>query len=158
MLCAGFICCIAFLQYLWQGQEYAVGAGDDSAGQCCRRAPSGILCRVIWKSTEASGLGEELTLIMIYITSVAMKAEAKKEPQNHDFQKSTALRPFVQKQITGVEPAFPAWEASVLPMNHICVNDFIITHSMKNARRNYKNVSAVPWILLSQGMEHRFTL
>lgn len=24
------------------------------------------------------------------------------------------------KQITGVEPAFPAWEASVLPMNHIC--------------------------------------
>lgn len=120
MLCAGFICCIAFLQYLWQGQEYAVGAGDDSAGQCCRRAPSGILCRVIWKSTEAGGLGEELTLIMIYITSVAMKAEAKKEPQNHDFQKSTALRPFVQKQITGVEPAFPAWEASVLPMNHIC--------------------------------------
>ena len=120
MLCAGFICCIAFLQYLWQGQEYAVGAGDDSAGQCCRRAPSGILCRVIWKSTEASGLGEELTLIMIYITSVAMKAEAKKEPQNHDFQKSTGLRPFVQKQITGVEPAFPAWEASVLPMNHIC--------------------------------------
>ena len=25
-----------------------------------------------------------------------------------------------KKQITGVEPAFPAWEASVLPMNHIC--------------------------------------
>ena len=25
------------------------------------------------------------------------------------------------KQITGVEPAFPAWEASVLPMNHICM-------------------------------------
>ena len=24
------------------------------------------------------------------------------------------------QQITGVEPAFPAWEASVLPMNHIC--------------------------------------
>ena len=26
-----------------------------------------------------------------------------------------------KKQITGVEPAFPAWEASVLPMNHICM-------------------------------------
>ena len=25
-----------------------------------------------------------------------------------------------QEQITGIEPAFPAWEASVLPMNHIC--------------------------------------
>ncbi len=24
------------------------------------------------------------------------------------------------KQITGIEPAFPAWEAGVLPMNHIC--------------------------------------
>ena len=24
------------------------------------------------------------------------------------------------EQITGVEPAFPAWEAGVLPMNHIC--------------------------------------
>ena len=30
--------------------------------------------------------------------------------------------PFIKsmKQITGIEPAFPAWEASVLPMNHIC--------------------------------------
>lgn len=25
------------------------------------------------------------------------------------------------KQITGIEPAFPAWEAGVLPMNHICI-------------------------------------
>ena len=24
------------------------------------------------------------------------------------------------ERMTGVEPAFPAWEASVLPMNHIC--------------------------------------
>ncbi len=29
-------------------------------------------------------------------------------------------RAFFFKQITGIEPAFPAWEASVLPMNHIC--------------------------------------
>ena len=27
----------------------------------------------------------------------------------------------IKKQITGVEPAFPAWEAGVLPMNHICI-------------------------------------
>ena len=33
----------------------------------------------------------------------------------------------VLKQITGVEPAFPAWEASVLPMNHICMNQFCIS-------------------------------
>ena len=26
----------------------------------------------------------------------------------------------IRKQITGVEPASPAWEASVLPMNYIC--------------------------------------
>ena len=27
-----------------------------------------------------------------------------------------------KKQITGIEPAFPAWEAGVLPMNHICIH------------------------------------
>lgn len=26
------------------------------------------------------------------------------------------------KQITGIEPAYLAWEASVLPMNYICIN------------------------------------
>ena len=26
-----------------------------------------------------------------------------------------------KKQITGIEPASPAWEAGVLPMNHICI-------------------------------------
>ncbi len=26
------------------------------------------------------------------------------------------------KQIAGVEPVSPAWEAGVLPMNHICTN------------------------------------
>lgn len=31
------------------------------------------------------------------------------------------------KQITGVEPASPAWEASVLPMNHICIFLFYLT-------------------------------
>ena len=25
------------------------------------------------------------------------------------------------KQITGIEPASPAWEADVLPMNYICI-------------------------------------
>ena len=40
------------------------------------------------------------------------------------------------KQITGVEPAFPAWEASVLPMNHICTKNGaygIRTHDLLNA-------------------------
>ena len=32
-----------------------------------------------------------------------------------------ARRTSSKKQITGIEPAFPAWEASVLPMNHICM-------------------------------------
>ncbi len=27
----------------------------------------------------------------------------------------------IKKQITGVEPASSAWEANVLPMNHICM-------------------------------------
>ena len=31
------------------------------------------------------------------------------------------------KQITGIEPASPAWEASVLPMNYICITKDIIT-------------------------------
>ena len=35
------------------------------------------------------------------------------------FRNRTSLNK--KKQITGVEPAFPAWEASVLPMNHICM-------------------------------------
>ena len=29
---------------------------------------------------------------------------------------------FERKQITGIEPASPAWEASVLPMNYICIS------------------------------------
>ena len=39
------------------------------------------------------------------------KSEAWKKPRKYGA---------LSKQITGVEPAFPAWEASVLPMNHIC--------------------------------------
>ncbi len=36
------------------------------------------------------------------------------------------------KQITGIEPAFPAWEAGVLPMNHICIG-FIISLILENS-------------------------
>lgn len=36
------------------------------------------------------------------------------------------------KQITGVEPAFPAWEAGVLPMNHICMDS---TYYNTNTRK-----------------------
>ena len=35
--------------------------------------------------------------------------------------KTDSCRGIFTQQITGVEPAFPAWEASVLPMNHICI-------------------------------------
>lgn len=29
----------------------------------------------------------------------------------------------LSKQMTGVEPASPAWEAGVLPMNYICISN-----------------------------------
>ena len=35
--------------------------------------------------------------------------------------KSFKIRHF-NKQITGIEPASPAWEASILPMNYICIS------------------------------------
>ncbi len=36
---------------------------------------------------------------------------------------SKAVKPLInfQEQITGVEPAFPAWEASVIPIDYICM-------------------------------------
>ena len=34
---------------------------------------------------------------------------------------------FFRKQITGIEPASPAWEASILPMNYICM-DYSLAH------------------------------
>ena len=43
-----------------------------------------------------------------------------------------------KKQITGVEPAFPAWEASVLPMNHIC-NKIIILFFRKSISSVFQN-------------------
>ena len=33
--------------------------------------------------------------------------------------------------MTGIEPASPAWEAGVLPMNYICINMFY--YSTKNS-------------------------
>ena len=45
------------------------------------------------------------------------------------------------KQITGIEPASPAWEAGVLPMNYICekglvscANDNIIAYPPEKSR------------------------
>ena len=32
------------------------------------------------------------------------------------------VSPDYLKQMTGIEPASPAWEAGVLPMNYICVS------------------------------------
>ena len=31
----------------------------------------------------------------------------------------------LKKQITGIEPASPAWEAGVLPMNYICAVNIV---------------------------------
>ncbi len=45
-----------------------------------------------------------------YLFDYLMITELPKRPIYRHFQ----------EQITGIEPAFPAWEASVLPMNHIC--------------------------------------
>ena len=50
------------------------------------------------------------------------------------------------KQITGIEPASPAWEASVLPMNYICIvslsekffNELIIAYPAEKSRRKEK--------------------
>ena len=41
--------------------------------------------------------------------------EETTEPANEKAEKTK------KEQITGIEPAFPAWEAGVLPMNHICM-------------------------------------
>lgn len=40
------------------------------------------------------------------------------------------------KQITGVEPASPAWEASILPMNYICMN-LVYHRKIKKEREKY---------------------
>lgn len=42
------------------------------------------------------------------------------------------------KQITGVEPAFPAWEASVIPIDHICNTLLIITLYTEKSRRKFQ--------------------
>ncbi len=38
---------------------------------------------------------------------------------------SMAMTADQKQQITGIEPASPAWEAGVLPMNHICISKII---------------------------------
>lgn len=35
------------------------------------------------------------------------------------------------KQITGIEPASPAWEAGVLPMNYICMYPYYSTRILE---------------------------
>ncbi len=31
-----------------------------------------------------------------------------------------------KEQVTGIEPAYPAWEAGVLPMNYTCIDSIIV--------------------------------
>ena len=49
------------------------------------------------------------------------------------------LQGFQRKQITGIEPAFPAWEASVLPMNHICITKLLLLlyHDFRKSQRKW---------------------
>ena len=41
----------------------------------------------------------------------------------------------VKKQVTGIEPAYPAWEAGVLPMNYTCIDSIIVQWRWKVKRR-----------------------
>ena len=38
-----------------------------------------------------------------------------------------------KKQITGIGPAYPAWEAGVLPLNYICIS-CIISHCLSHGK------------------------
>ena len=66
---------------------------------------------------------------------LSIKGKIRKNPVNTRFLESSS------KQITGIEPASPAWEAGVLPMNYICedtlvscVNDTIIAYRPEKSR------------------------
>lgn len=48
----------------------------------------------------------------------------------------------LSKQMTGVEPASPAWEAGVLPMNYICI---------LNNHRKYYNTNPLKMQILFIG-------
>ena len=44
------------------------------------------------------------------------------------------------QQMTGIEPALSAWEAEVLPLNHICVSPYIISHPDRFFNMYEKNI------------------
>ena len=55
----------------------------------------------------------------------------KRKTANVAFSTPTALL----KQMTGIEPASPAWEAGILPMNYICISTLkIITRFVVNCK------------------------
>ena len=54
--------------------------------------------------------------------------------------------PVYTKQITGIEPASPAWEASILPMNYICTKTIIIPNEWKCKEKYEKNKRLKKWI------------
>lgn len=60
------------------------------------------------------------------------------KPSN--YADSTQLLGFFYKQMTGIEPASPAWEAGVLPMNYICAKWFNeIYYTSKAVKSKGKN-------------------
>ena len=48
----------------------------------------------------------------------------------------------IKEQVTGIEPAYPAWEAGVLPMNYTCNKINIVQTGTKVKHRiAWKNVA-----------------
>ena len=55
--------------------------------------------------------------------------------------KNGYLMRFFVEQKTGIEPAFLAWEANVLPLNYFCIFSYLISiaHYFANSKINLKN-------------------
>ena len=67
------------------------------------------------------------------------------------------VRPLILEQMTGIEPACPAWEAGVLPLNYICTVTILYNHRPVLSRAAIKNSQAgsVPDIVAATCGRHR---
>ena len=61
------------------------------------------------------------------------------------------------QQMTGIEPASPAWEAGILPMNYICISTLRIIQHVKNynalllklqdlSQSICQSIGSIPWL------------
>ena len=60
------------------------------------------------------------------------------------------------EQMTGIEPAYSAWEADVLPLNYICVTN-IIRHFSRFVKRKTKKRQNDCFVY-AQGGEKRYSV